>query len=233
MPYIPSKLKEVLASINLVCGHYGVGKTNFSCNLALDLAQDGFDVTAVDLDVVNPYFRTTEQRSLLEGAGVRLISPVCAEAGTSLDIPSLPSSMGPAFDMASKQAPVIVDVGGDDVGSTALGRFMPAISQNDYCMLGVLNVFRNLVQDPADAVQNLHEIEDASRLKLTALVSNAHLKDDTTSSCIERGYEYAQEVAHLMGIPLVGVTIPRSMAMMAVPQELVYPVQTYIRTPWE
>ena len=42
------------APVIVVCGHYGVGKTNFAINLALDAAADGHDVTLADLDVVNP-----------------------------------------------------------------------------------------------------------------------------------------------------------------------------------
>lgn len=233
MTQLPLPLRNALRSINLVCGHYGVGKTNLTCNLVLDLAHEGKTVTALDLDVVNPYFRASEQRILFEQAGIRLLSPVCAEAGTSLDIPSLPGSMGPAFDTASKDAPVIVDVGGDDVGSTALGRFNDAITKQDYCMLGVLNVFRNLVQDPQDAVQNLREIEEASRLKISALVSNAHLKDDTTEQSVIKGYEYACQVSKLMDLPLVAVTMPNGLRVSAVPHELLYPLTTYVKTPWE
>ena len=86
--------------MTVVCGHYGVGKTNLSINLALDAAAAGAKVTLVDLDVVNPYFRSTEYRALLEEAGVRVIAPVFAEAGTSLDVPSLTGAIVPAVEAA-------------------------------------------------------------------------------------------------------------------------------------
>lgn len=49
--------------INIITGHYGSGKTNVSVNMALDLAEKGEKVTVVDLDIVNPYFRTAVSRS--------------------------------------------------------------------------------------------------------------------------------------------------------------------------
>lgn len=50
--------------INIITGHYGSGKTNVSVNMALDLAEKGEKVTVVDLDIVNPYFRTADFKEL-------------------------------------------------------------------------------------------------------------------------------------------------------------------------
>ena len=47
-----------MKKINIVTGHYGSGKTNFSANLAIKLAENCGKVTVVDLDIVNPYFRS-------------------------------------------------------------------------------------------------------------------------------------------------------------------------------
>ncbi len=113
-----------LAPITVIVGHYGVGKTNFSISLALDAVAQGWEVTLVDLDVVNPYFRSSDYRELLEEAGVRVVSPVFA--GTTLDSPSLSGAVYTAIEDAIRQGTgerkrVIVDAGGDDVGATALG----------------------------------------------------------------------------------------------------------------
>ena len=78
-----ARLPFPLAPVTVVTGHYGVGKTNFALNLALDAAAAGYRVTLSDMDVVNPYFRSNEYRDLLEEAGVRLIAPVFGHAGAS------------------------------------------------------------------------------------------------------------------------------------------------------
>ena len=228
---IPSTLSGALRPITVVVGHYGAGKTNFSVNLAIDLAKSGKNVSLIDLDVVNPYFRASEQRALLEEHGIGLIAPVFSEAGTSLDVPSLTGRISPAIRDAGDNSRVIVDAGGDDVGATALGRFARDIARHEYAMLYVANRFRNLVQDPQDALENLREIELASHLKVTAIVNNSHLKDATTSQSIESGREYADELAQLAGLPLVGTTVPPKLGLQDSGDS--YTVHPFVRNPWE
>lgn len=235
---MPVALESALAPVTLVVGHYGVGKTNFSCNVAVDLARGRGAATLIDLDVVNPYFRASEQRASLEADGVRVIAPLFAEAGSSLDNPSLPGSIQPALAAATAQAPVVVDVGGDDAGTVALGRFRRTIAAASHAALGVVNGFRNLVADPVEAARNLHDIQAASGLLLTALVDNGHLKEHTTVDTVVQGFDHARQVAEIMKLPLVAVTVPAPLADQvrvqgAVPSELVYAVDVRGKTPWE
>ena len=228
---IPSGLKGALRPVTVVVGHYGAGKTNFSVNLAVDLADDGADVALIDLDIVNPYFRATEQRTLLEEHGISLVAPVFSEAGTSLDVPSLTGRITPTIADARDGAYVIIDAGGDDVGATALGRFARSVAARDYAMLYVANRFRNLVQDPADALENLREIEFACHLRATAVVNNSHLKDATTAETVQLGLSYATEVAKLADLPLVCTTVPEDVAIDDADRH--YVVKAYVKNPWE
>ena len=77
--------------LTLVTGHYGTGKTEFSVNLALALAEAGERVALADLDIVNPYFRSRERRELLEAAGIRLIAT--SQALADADVPALPAEL--------------------------------------------------------------------------------------------------------------------------------------------
>ena len=240
MGCIPTILKDAMRPVTLVGGHYGVGKTNFSLNLAIDLAAEGYTVRLVDLDIVNPYFRASEEREILEEHGIELVAPVFSEKGTGLDVPSLTGRIIPALEQAGEGAYTIVDVGGDDVGAVALGRFSRKIKDLGYSFFLVANAYRNLVQEPEDALENLREIEAASHLEITALVGNSHLKADTEWQTIERGYRYACEVANLAGLPLVGITVPASLGCAPdatdsqnIPDGLLYSVSMYVKTPWE
>jgi hypothetical protein len=117
------------------------------------------------------------------------------------------------------------------VGATALGRFARDVAAGEYAMLYVANAFRNLVQDPDDALENMREIEFASHLKVTDIVNNSHLKDATTSKTIERGVAYAQELARLTGLFLVCTTVPNGIDSQGI--EDAYSIASYVKNPWE
>ena len=49
--------------VTLFCGHYGSGKTNIAVNVALRLKETHDKVAIIDLDIVNPYFRTKDSEA--------------------------------------------------------------------------------------------------------------------------------------------------------------------------
>ena len=216
----------------VVTGHYGCGKTNFSINLALDYAAKGRKVTIVDMDLVNPYFRTSDYRELLESKGIEVIAPVFGH--TNLDIPSLPASMYSIFD--SKDM-VIVDVGGDDVGSTVLGRFRPKFEGLDYDMLYVVNRFRNLTATPEEAVEVLNEIRAVSGLTPTGLINNSHLMQETDEKVISEGIEFTKNISAITGLPVIANTLRRDLYDSTIKNvygdtEHFYPIDIYVSVCW-
>lgn len=240
MPRVPETLRDALAPITIISGHYGSGKTNLTVNLALDLKESGVDVTVIDLDIVNPYFRASEQRAVFEEAGIDLVAPVFSEAGTGLDVPSLTGAIIPALERATGESLVLVDLGGDDAGAASIGRFSKVVADADHTMLYVLNRHRNLMLDPADAIENLREIEAVTRLRATALVDNSHLKQETDLAAVMDEEHYAQAVSEMAGIPLVAKTVPETLEGVSDNQfvntefaSMVYPVRLYVKNPWE
>ena len=192
------------ARITVICGHYGCGKTNLALNLALDEAAKGERVTVADLDIVNPYFRSSEYGGLLEEHGIRLIAPVFA--GTTLDTPTLPPELYSLFEPSAGK--VFIDAGGDDAGVTALGGLHELLEEAGYQMLYVINRYRVLSQTPEEALALLREIETASRLKATGLVNNSHLGVETTLETLLGGLDFAHKTAELTGLPLLYSTTP-------------------------
>lgn len=214
--------------ITIVCGHYGCGKTNLALNLALEAAAGGPAVLA-DLDVVNPYFRSCEYRSLLDAHHVRLIAPVFA--GTTLDTPTLSPELFSIF--APGAGRVFIDAGGDDAGATALGGLHTQLVAAGYEMLYVINRYRTLTQTPEEAAGLLGEIEAACRLRATGVVNNSHLGVETTPSCLADALPFARQTAELLGLPLLYSTAP-DFAFQGRPlPESFRMVRRLVRFPWE
>ncbi len=216
----------------VVCGHYGCGKTNFSINLAIDYRNKGRRVTLADMDLVNPYFRTSDYRDVVESRGIELVAPVYGH--TNLDIPAIDAAL---YGLFEGHDVVILDAGGDDVGATVLGRFHEQFSSKDYDMLYLINCYRNLTKEPEDALQVLREIEAASRLKATHIVNNSHLKALTVPKTITDSLEFAKKTAELAGLPLAATTLPKDLSGDVSFDEQIYgeryPVDIYVKTVWE
>ncbi len=238
---MPARLRA-LPSVVVVTGHYGVGKTNFALNLAHDFAALGVQVCLADLDVVNPYFRSSDYASSLASDSIELIAPVLA--GTALDSPSISGRVSTAIDVARAAGPLericILDAGGDDAGATVLARFAPQIASGHYAMLHVVNAYRNLTPAPEDAMEVLREIENKSHLRVTAIVNNSHLQNLTDRFVVEQARAFGCDVALLAGVPLACTTMPidtvrqtSGEAFNAVCDDEVYYVRRYVKTPWE
>ena len=185
--------------VTLFAGHYGSGKTNIAVSYALLLAREGKKTAIADLDIVNPYFRTKDSASDLEAAGVDLISPQFAN--TNVDLPALPAE---AYRLVEdKSIFAVMDVGGDDRGAYALGRYAPFIlEEEDYCMAFVANPCRPLTRTPEEALEVMREIETAGGVPFTAIVNNANLAHETTPETVLAAIPYMDRLSKLSGLPI-------------------------------
>ena len=215
------------AKLTIVTGHYGSGKTNFSVNAALDTAAKGGKCTIIDLDIVNPYFRTADFRGMFEEKGITLLSPVYAN--TNLDIPSLNIPLKSILDSGVN---VIIDVGGDDEGAKALGRYSELIREfPDKEMLYVINRYRYLTKEAADTAVLMREIEAASQLACTGVVNNSSLGAETTAETVLDSLGFADAVSHLTGLPIRATCAVEGCMPDEAPEP--YIIQRYVRNLWE
>ena len=215
--------------VTLFAGHYGSGKTNIAVNYALRLCSLGKPVTLGDLDIVNPYYRAKDSQAELEAAGVRLIAS--AYANSNVDVPAIPQEMYALTE--DKNSFAVMDIGGDDRGALALGRYMPAIrSENDYDMLFVFNRSRPLTRDAQSALSIMREIEDACGLPFTGLVHNTNLGRETVPGTILSAMDSVHELSVLSGLPLL-FTAVRSDLAPHLPQDIgeIFPI-TLQKTIW-
>ncbi|MEG0692771.1 MAG: P-loop NTPase [Oscillospiraceae bacterium] len=216
---------STLKRISIITGHYGSGKTNIAVNMALDLKKSGKNVTIVDLDIVNPYFRTADFQQMLEQHGIKVITPTFAN--TNLDIPSLPASVNAVFNDNDNY--VIIDVGGDDAGGIALGRYANLIKKSDYDLYYVINECRYLTKDAHEAVELLAEIEAVTRVKATKLINNTNLGEKTTIDTLVHSLDFAKKVSTETNLPVAFHCINKEINTKNYD---FYPVNIFVKTAW-
>lgn len=191
--------------------------------MALKLKKSHENVTVVDLDIVNPYFRTADFKELLHNNSIRLIAPVYAN--TNLDIPALPPDINSIFD--DKSTFCVIDVGGDDAGAIALGQYAARLNNVDFDLYYVINQRRYLTNDAESAVELLREIEMVARVKATKLINNTNLGTMTTADTVKSSFEFADSVSKLTGLPIAFTCLRQDLAAGG---DEFFPVEIYVKT---
>jgi len=217
----------------IFAGAYGSGKTEVAVNYAQGLAaSQSQPVSIIDLDIVNPYFRSREAASELEAHGVRVIMPHNEMCHADLPI-ILPEIRG---EIERSDGKTIVDVGGDDIGSRVLSSLVDAFAPEGYEFLIVLNARRPFTSDVAGSLKMMRDIEISSRLKFTGIVSNTHLIGETTPAVVVEGYRLAEEVGKAARIPVAFVSVVTEVARQLDANVVRAPVFALTRRmlkPWE
>ena len=190
--------------IIIFAGAYGSGKTEVAVNYAIGLAaSQSQPVSIIDLDIINPYFRSREAALELEAQSVQVIMPHGEMRHADLPI-ILPEIRG---EIERSEGKVIIDVGGDDVGARVLSSLADAFTPKGYELLIVLNARRPFTSDVAGSLKMIRDIEMSSRMRFTGIVSNTHLIGETTTETIIGGYKLAEEVGKAAGIPVTFVSV--------------------------
>ena len=204
-------------------GNFGSGKSELAINHALRHAGAGEQTTLVDLDIVNPYFRSAERKDELEAAGVRVIMPPYALH--KIEIVSLSAEVYAIFSQTEGQ--VVIDAGGDPVGATALGQYklnFDALPPGALRTLMVVNPFRPLAATMDKAKLLLENIQLTSRQQISGLVNNANLAHETGPEDLAEGYHAVKALSEATGIPVTATSgspeVLRGFAALAAQQGL-------------
>jgi len=192
-----------MKKVRVITGHFGSGKTE----IAINLATENKNSIIVDLDTVNPYYRTAEHREKLSAMGIEVIASEFA--ATNVDIPTLPAEVISIF---SSDKPSIIDVGGDDDGAFALGRYNNFFRETPYEMYFVICTTRPLTKTADEIIELMRNIEGASRLRVTHLINNTHLAEFTDVETVLKGQKIAEEVSEKTGVPILFTTVRKDMA---------------------
>jgi tRNA uridine 5-carbamoylmethylation protein Kti12 len=191
------------ARIRVFTGHFGSGKTEIALNYALKLSQAGKKVCIADLDVVNPYFCTRDEKDLLESKGIKLVAT--PKEYSNVELGTIPLNTMTIFNDKSYEA--VLDVGGDEQGATALGQYNRYFELEEYDMYFVINTSRPSTNDADSIIEYLRQIETTSRLKVKFLINNSNLSYETEINHILEGQKIVKEVSEKTGLTLRYTTI--------------------------
>ena len=183
--------------LNIIIGAYGSGKSEFSLHLARSFKNQGLDVVLADLDVVNPYFRSREMQEEFAVEGIDIIAPE-GEYKHS-DLPMISPRIKGAIQNPAKT--VILDVGGDPAGCRTLGRFEEPIKKRGYNMLYIVNTMRPFTSTVEEIITMKEGLEATSRLKITEIVCNTNLMEETTLDIVCDGIQIVDKAAKLLELP--------------------------------
>ena len=191
--------------LNLFAGHYGSGKTTIALNVAIGMKKDGKKVSIADLDIVNPYFRTKDKEGELEAMGIHLI--VSPYANSNVDFPALPSEIYTL--MEDRNTYGILDIGGDDRGALALGRYRDEIlKEGNYNNFMVVNLSRPLTRTVNALLEVKAEIEKAGGIPFTGIVNNTNVGLETRAIDVVESISKVQEMAKATNLDVVMTTYP-------------------------
>lgn len=218
-----------MKTITVITGHYGSGKSTFAANYAIKCAAEGESVTVVDMDTVNPYYRTADLEDVFNEAGVKLVAPMYA--GTNLDVPVLDYDINALLNEGRK---LIIDLGGDDAGAYPLGKFREILLSlgDETEILYVVNFCRFLTHQADEAKDILLEIESACGMKANAIVNNSNLGYETDTEIIENGIKKAELTSQITGLPIFCHTIPMLPNISYTQGTNLFPLNIYIKNVW-
>ncbi len=211
-------------------GHYGSGKTNLAVNWAINARTRHERVVLADLDIVNPYFRTSDSSSALSKSGVTLVTSQFA--GSNVDLPSIPSGAESIFDDRSVYG--VVDVGGDDRGALALGRYADKIRREHADVLLVVNMYRPETSNISGAMDILREIEAASHSSFTGIVNNSNLGNITTDIDVLNSVAFVNKLSIASNLPVMFTSVQRSVyASLGNKIANLFPIDITIKSEWK
>ncbi len=222
-----------LKRVTIYTGNLGSGKTEIAVNTALGLMIQGKKTALVDLDIINPFFRTRLVKDKLESMGLHVVSP-----DTKYLFSDQPA-MSPAVRgiLLNSGISGVFDIGGDDIGALVLGQYRDHFPSGDYHLLFVINCCRPFTGEPKGIIKYLKSIENASGMKVTGLVNNTNLGRETTLDTVINGDKIITEVSKFLGIDIIFTCVKKELESEAIQafagKTPVLALEKFMKAPWE
>lgn len=220
------RMKRTIA----VMGHYGSGKAEFAVNYSIYLKNKGHDVTLLDMDIANPYFRSRERQRVLEDKGIPVIFNIYGFDITE-DLPAItPRIRTPLEDPDMN---TVVDIGGNDSGARIIKQFIKYFEGDDVERYLIINANRFETDTPEGALFHLKAIEEELALPVTGIINNTHMLAETRPEDVIKGHELCMKVSEETGIPVIlDVCLRKFEDDLKETGYDLFPIDLYMRPSW-
>jgi len=219
--------------ITVFTGNFGSGKTEISLNYALHLKENhGINkIAVVDLDVINPYFRSREKSDLMEEKGIEVIYPKKLKYA---DLPIITPDINRLLQNDNYYG--VIDVGGDKDGATVLGSIADNVKKTDYELNLVVNTKRPFTNNVEGIVDMKKMIEQASKISVDNLICNINVGDSTSIEDIKKGYKTVVKASKQLNLPIKFISIKEDLLGELEKfeyREEIFPIQRFLTNPWD
>jgi len=220
--------------ITIFIGNMGSGKSEVSINYVLKLQKESTrEVKLVDLDVIKPYIRIRDIAEKVKYVGIDLLMP--EEKMRNADMPIVPQHM---IDyLITESYDLVIDVGGEERGSTTIAQFKKYFLEADLSVNLVINTFRPFSNSKEKIISMISSLENSCGLKITGLVSNPHLRFQTTLEQVLCGTKLVQEVSEEIKVPLQMICAWHKLVDVKFLQHFnsftILPLRIFLTFPWE
>lgn len=212
--------------ITFITGHYGSGKSEFSVNFAIQKKVD----MLVDLDIINPYFRSREAVDFLNSHNIELLASTI-ENSLGSDLPYISKEIYLPF--YKNYLTAIYDLGGDEAGAKLLRQFSKVIEDVDVDLLLCVNVFREETSTKEKIIKTINEIETAGGVRITGIINNSNFLRNTTYNDILEGEEIIKELARGLNLEILYTAVYEDLLANCGPlMGEIMPLKPYLRKKW-
>ena len=198
-----------MRTVEIYTGAYASGKSENAINRAISYIKNNKEITLVDLDTVEPAYCMRPLEKTLRNMGINLILQSdyfgLGEAGsyvTNEQINCLKKTDGD----------IIIDVGYGVTGLDTLDILNDIDMESNLKIYLVVNTAKFETRD-VDSIIEYIEFNNGENLKpwkkISGLISNTHLGDETTRDDIKRGYDILSQVSKQTKIPVVAISVDK------------------------
>ncbi len=198
-----------MRKVTIYTGAYASGKSENALNEAINYINNKKNITLVDLDTVEPAYclRPIEKKLKNYGINVVLQSDYfgLGEAGSYVTNEQINC-------LIKNKDDIIIDVGYGVTGLDTLDILNGIDEEKNIEIYLVINTSKFETRDK-DSILEYIEFNSGENKKpwkkITGLISNTHLGNETTQDDIIRGYNIIKEVSIETSIPVVSISVDK------------------------